>query len=492
MTTPRLLLDISTLLRHWERADGITRTQAKLAAYALDHMAHLDFVYLGGETPLLVDTDCVRLLLAGTHRIDVSHFRDPGAKLRVRDRLPAVLKSTMMWIQRPRRQAVLCLERIAIRWPRFASDSHALREKLLNEKYRRALTAPDGSTVHLVPHDLALRAMSAPSCDDVLILAGSDWRLMSNTLRDLSPSPKTAVLCYDIIPLLFPTFFRQGNVDAFRDCVENVFAQADLVIFNARQIAVDTRHYWQGRGLAVPPIETVALGADISTPSGIAKSLPASLVAQKYALFVSTIEPRKNHRLLFDIWKTLLDEGVPQECGFKLVFVGRKGWMVDDLWQEMTTHPCFGTSLLILGDIDDPTLASLYDNCAFTLYPSLYEGFGLPIVESFCHGKATIASSAGALLETVDGFSPCLSPSDETSWRNLLRQWIVDPSCYGAFERDIELRFSPRSWDVAAADFFRLIRERLTPEQAMEDSGSARRRMPIGMVGDVGLEPTTR
>lgn len=474
MTRPRLLFDISTLLRHWERADGITRTQAKLAAYALDHVPDVNFIYLVGQTPLLVKTDYVRLLLAGTHRIDVSHFRDPGAKARVRDRVPTAFKSAMMWIQRPRRQVLLLLERIAIQAPRLASRSRWLRESLLNEKYRRALTAPDGSAVHLVPHDLAFSAMSPPSRDDVLILAGSDWRLMSNTLRRSSPKPKTAVLCYDIIPLLLPQFFGQGNVDAFRDCVENVYARADLVVFSARQIAADTGHYWQGRGLAVPRTETVALGADTSTPSGAAGSLPASLVPQRYALFVSTIEPRKNHRLLFEIWKDLLDEGVPQRFDFKLVFVGRKGWMVDDLWREMTTHPSFGTSLLILSDIDDPTLAALYGNCAFTLYPSLYEGFGLPIVESFCHGKAMIASSAGALSETVDGFSPCLSPSDKASWRDLLRQWIVDPSSYEAFERDIKLRFSPRSWDVAAAEFFRLICDRLTPAQAIQESGSAR------------------
>lgn len=477
MTPPRLLFDVSTLLRHWGRADGITRTQAKLAAYALDHVPNVDFIYLGGETPLLIKTEHVRRLLAGTHRIDVSHFPDPGATARLRERLPPAFKSTMMWIQRPRRQAVLLLDRTAIRWPRLASISHALRKKLLNEKYRRALTASDGSTVHLVPHDLAFSAMSPPSHDDVLILTGSDWVLMANTMRRLSPTPKTAALCHDIIPLLFPTFFGRGNVEAFRDCIENVFARADLVVFTAKQISGDTEHYWKGRGLILPPTATVPLGADIAAQTGAAGSLPASLAAQKYALFVSTIEPRKNHRLLFDIWKDLLDEGVLQKSGFKLVFVGRKGWMVDDLWQEMTTHPSFGTSLLILSDIDDPTLASLYDNCAFTLYPSLYEGFGLPIVESFGHGKAIIASSAGALPETVAGFSPCLSPSDTISWRDTLRQWIIDPSCYAAFERDIKLRYVPRSWDVAAAEFFQLIGERLAPAPlpapAMQDSSSS-------------------
>lgn len=470
MTTPRLLLDISTLLRHWDRADGITRTLSSLAAYALDHVPQIDFIYIGGETPLLVKPHYVRLLLAGKIKIDTSHFKDPDADARLRDRLPAVFMSAILWAQRPRRQFLLLLDNKAPKSQPFASIAGWLRRALLNENYRRTLTAFDGSAVHLVSHEIALSAMKPPRGDDVLIFAGSDWVLMSKTMQRLNSRPRMAVLCYDIIPLLFPEFFAERTVTTFRQCIETVFAPADLVLFSAKQIGNDTRRYWESRRLRLPTTEIVPLGADISTSTDTTGPLPKPLLARKFALFVSTIEPRKNHRLLFDVWKKLLDEGVPQTFDFKLVFVGRKGWMIDDLWKEMVSHSCFDKSLIILNDVDDRTLAALYEGCAFTLYPSFYEGFGLPIVESFRHGKAVIASSAGALLETVAGLSPCLSPSDELSWLTMLKQWIVDPSSYGEFERRIKLDYSPRSWKAAAEQFFQIIRVRLVPAPSLTQS----------------------
>ena len=77
---------------------------------------------------------------------------------------------------------------------------------------------------------------------------------------------------------------------------------------------------------------------------------------------------------------------------------------------------------------EDSGIAALYRGAAFCLYPSRYEGYGLPVVEAFSYGKAVLASTGGALPEVVDGFSPCLDPLDAEAWRRMLRTWIEDPS----------------------------------------------------------------
>ncbi len=64
----------------------------------------------------------------------------------------------------------------------------------------------------------------------------------------------------------------------------------------------------------------------------------------------------------------------------------------------------------------------------FCVYPSLYEGYGLPIVESFRHRKAVLSSSGGALPETVGDLSPCLDPQDEQAWYETLKCWTIDPA----------------------------------------------------------------
>jgi len=69
--------------------------------------------------------------------------------------------------------------------------------------------------------------------------------------------------------------------------------------------------------------------------------------------------------------------------------------------------------IVIIEDADDQILSALYEGAAFCVYPSQYEGYGLPICEAFARGKAAIASTGGALPEVVGGLSPCLDPNDE-------------------------------------------------------------------------------
>ena len=102
-------------------------------------------------------------------------------------------------------------------------------------------------------------------------------------------------------------------------------------------------------------------------------------------------------------------------------------------------------------------LATLYRSAAFCLYPSAYEGYGLPIVEALQHGKAVITSNAGPMAEVVDGFSPSLSPRDGEAWYRLVGQWIEDPAARGSYEADINCRFRAIGWDEASRRFFEAI-----------------------------------
>ena len=130
---------------------------------------------------------------------------------------------------------------------------------------------------------------------------------------------------------------------------------------------------------------------------------------------------------------------------------------MDDLLAELDAHPSVGDTLLLMSDVDDGMLRTLYSETAFCLYPSVYEGFGLPIIEGFRYGKAVLASNGGALSETVGNFSPCLDPLDEQAWYDMLKHWIEDPAARAPYEIAIREGFRPRSWREASADFFALI-----------------------------------
>ena len=170
-------------------------------------------------------------------------------------------------------------------------------------------------------------------------------------------------------------------------------------------------------------------------------------------LFVSTIEPRKGHGMLIRVWRRL-SRPMPQRHGFKLVFVGRPGWMVDDVLREIDAMRGSAGTLVHLADVSDSALAAIYRACAFCAYPSRYEGFGLPIVEAFSYGKAVIASTGGAIPETVNGLSPCLDPADEDAWYGEIKRWIEDPQARAPCEARIRQSFAHPDWRHAAAQFF--------------------------------------
>lgn len=106
-------------------------------------------------------------------------------------------------------------------------------------------------------------------------------------------------------------------------------------------------------------------------------------------------------------------------------------------------------TVLHLSAVGDAVLRAVPGG-AFCLYPSAYEGFGLPIIEAFAHGKAVLASDGGAVPETVGDLSPCLPAGDVGAWEAALAAWIADPAARAPWEARIAAGFAHPDWDGAA------------------------------------------
>jgi glycosyltransferase involved in cell wall biosynthesis len=404
----------------------------------------------------------------GSATVEISTLPNRLArKSRLRERLSGSLRTLTFWVQHPRRRAIMALERrrLTTRMPAATRLVGRLQSALLSPRYRYELTDSHGQRRDLLPYDMAIAAPVELTRDDILLFAGSDSGGASAALiRDQKQQIgfKVAVLSYDIVPLLYPTFYFDQVVAFFREFVHVMVPLADLVTVTGKRPELDLKRYCQSNGLHLPKTRIVPLGADPPPADDVTSgALPAGLRPGHYALFVSTIEPRKGHRLLFSVWKRLLADGVPQAQDFKLVFVGRRGWLVDDLLADLGADSCVGDSLLVLSGVTDAALATLYRQSAFCLYPSLYEGYGLPIVEGFRYGKAVLSSSGGALPETVGDLSPCLDPQDEQAWYETLKCWIIEPAARAGYEDAIRKRFRHPTWPQASEAFFRVIDEEL-------------------------------
>jgi glycosyltransferase involved in cell wall biosynthesis len=451
------IFDISTLARSSGQAVGIVRVVRELARFARANRPDTIFVIFDSSAGLFRHVAPAHLdaVLDDKVLIDASTQADLLTGRSV-DRLPRPLRGLALWLRNPRRRAFMALENMRARGGKNAALAAFLQARLLKSKHREALTGSGGERRTVLAFEAIAGAPIAATEKQVLLCPGSDWNdsAVSQAAHvKASAGTKIAQICYDTVPLLHPGFYPPGIGEQFRLGFHRMAALVDVMLVTAKQVADDVRSYCAASGLPAPRLAVFPLGAD-PVPAVAETALPAGLEAGRYAMLVGTIEPRKGHRLLFDVWKHLLAEGVPQRTGFKLVFLGRKGWLVDDLVTEIEADASFGDSLLILSGVSDRDLAVLYHNAAFTALPSLYEGYGLPVVESFRHGKAVLASTGGALKEVVGAFSPCLDPRDEAAWLDAMRRWIDEPASRAPYEAALRERFRHPTWPEAAAAFF--------------------------------------
>ncbi len=389
----------------------------------------------------------------------------------------------------PIRELLSFRHRIIMALEQFRLTTGSVRLARLADRLQRAVLAlrkhgfpledRQGNRLPCVPYEAALGDEVALGANDVLLLSGTDWyHIDAAAIGALKQQVGVclAVVCYDLIPLLYPAFFPADDLARVRRYWSAILPIADLVICNSRVVEADAHGLAREPGgirasavaplgFELPAIGTASIGtASIATASmGTAPDiLPPGLTPGNYALLVSTIEPRKGHTLLLEVWERLLARGIPQRHGFRLVFVGRSGWQAPGWNRDAVMRKIDALSrdatLLHLQGVGDAELDALYRNAAFCLYPSLYEGFGLPIIEAFARGKAVIASTGGAVPETAGDLAPCLDPTDATAWEQLLGDWITRPELSAAYEARIRAGSSHLDWAQAATNILSLAR----------------------------------
>ncbi|WP_246679163.1 glycosyltransferase family 1 protein [Mesorhizobium sp. B2-6-2] len=156
------------------------------------------------------------------------------------------------------------------------------------------------------------------------------------------------------------------------------------------------------------PVRTVAPGTAALPASGDVSSLEPLGITKPYALFVGTLEPRKNLANLIRAYG-LLPAGARGGCD--LVIVGAKGWKQTGL-ADLVRAGRLEANIKFTGFVDDGVLATLYANCLFLAMPSLYEGFGFPIVEAQSFGKPVLTSNTSSMPEVAGDSAVLVDPND--------------------------------------------------------------------------------
>jgi glycosyltransferase involved in cell wall biosynthesis len=436
----RLILDISTIARWSGPPVGIVRVEHRLAQHVLRQWPEVVLAVYDARIRRLREVKPAwREKLAGLDAVIDTNTLDFRWR---RPRLRRILSF--------RYPLLMALQRLHLSSPAVLRGAAAwLRQQLLGAHAALPpFTRPDGQQEVILPVKLVLGPALQLGPADTVLRAGSNWHDGAEIARAQQVLGfRLAVICYDLLPLTHPEFFPPAELPGFKAYWRSVLPAASRILCNANCIARDITAFAAEQRLSVHPPRIIPLG--YSPPQfGKLPELQVPLRPKRFAMFVSTIEPRKGHAMLLQAWRLLLAENIPQWHDFHLVFVGRTGWMVEEILAELNGPA--GNHLLHLRNIADDMLERLYRDAAFCLYPSQYEGFGLPIIEAFAHGKAVIASSGGAIPETAGGLSPCLPPGDTAAWAAMLAEWIANPAAYQPWEQKIANEFRYEPWPDAA------------------------------------------
>lgn len=291
----------------------------------------------------------------------------------------------------------------------------------------------------------------------VLVNLGTSWSDRNYLLDVRGIRARNRVvyvpLVFDLIPLIGPQWFVHSLVRDYRAWFGSLLHSADgfLAISEAtREDLVRKSAEWQVP-VPVEAVPVVRLDGDFRQAAADASALqPYGLEAQRYVLFVSTLEPRKNHQGAFEAWLALADS-VGEAAVPRLVCVGGRGWLNEHLHQMLRDRPMLRRMVLILHGIPDDTLAALYEHCLFALYPSFYEGWGLPVSEALSYGKVPAISRVSSLPEAGGRYARYFDPGNPADIAATVRPLLNAPTRQAA-EAAIRDTYAPRSWHEIAQD----------------------------------------
>jgi glycosyltransferase involved in cell wall biosynthesis len=254
-----------------------------------------------------------------------------------------------------------------------------------------------------------------------------------------------ALLAHDLIPDLFPEWCTESMVRDFGAWLDEAVPRADIMFTVSRNTARDLRTSLARHGRRIPHPLVLPAGG----PACRNVALLPPVLHEPYVLMVGTIEARKNHAGMLRVWRRLLST-MPPKAVPMLVFAGKPGWLTADLMQQLDNAKWLGGKIRFIDQPPDSTLASLYQHCLFTLFPSFYEGWGLPVSESLSFGKPVAASNRPAITEAGGDFCAYFDPDNLDEAYTVIASLIEHPTRLAALRERIAAGFRAPRWEDTA------------------------------------------
>ncbi|MEZ4518394.1 MAG: glycosyltransferase family 1 protein [Chloroflexota bacterium] len=248
-------------------------------------------------------------------------------------------------------------------------------------------------------------------------------------LPPVSGNIPTLLTVHDLSFVFFPDTFPSRLVDYLNKVVPWSVNRASHVLADSVATQNDLQNVW-----GIPEDKITVLTSGVNErfqPVTDQHSLNSmrdryGLGETPFFLSVGTVQPRKNYQMLVRAFRPVADQ-VPHN----LVIAGGRGWLVDPLLEEIERQE-LQERVRLIGFVDDADLPALYSAATALVFPSLYEGFGLPLLEAMACGTPVISSDASCLPEVVMDSARnvpagiLIDPADEAGWTSAMIEMAKD------------------------------------------------------------------
>jgi len=216
--------------------------------------------------------------------------------------------------------------------------------------------------------------------------------------------------------------------------------RAHRVIAVSHSVSEELQNYF--------PFVSGKISTILEASSLASKQLQTTLKKGGYMLFVGTLEPRKNLLTLLEAYHRLQEV---QRDAPKLVIAGGTGWKMPDL-EQIAKNLGISHKVDFPGLADDDELSELYSHCDFLVFPSLYEGFGLPLVEAMSFGKPVITSNISSMPEVAGDAGLLVDPHSPGEIAEAMKKLITDRALHRRLSENALTQSAKFSWDRAAEE----------------------------------------
>ena len=256
---------------------------------------------------------------------------------------------------------------------------------------------------------------------------------------------KKVVTVYDLVWHYFPETVSAYNLMVLKTLFKRSVKSSDRIITISKATSRSltdvigvpeekiTVAYPAANGFA--PMDRDSSAGYISSKYGTSKD---------YILTVSTVEPRKNLITLLRAFSEL------RGGGYQLLVAGASGWKTSSIFEECERLGLTEREVKFLGYIPDEDMNRLYSGAALFVFPSIYEGFGIPPLEAMASGAPVVASNASSLPEVVGEAGVLLDPYDIDGWRAAMTRVLADTKVREGMRRKGLAQASRFSWEESA------------------------------------------